>query len=66
MTYGTWKLTIWASWKHGEQRMTTLAPIMFLVDVDDTLLDNDFTQNGLRNHVKANDFGQAGNTWSNA
>jgi hypothetical protein len=46
--------------------MTTLGSIMFLVDVDDTLLENDYIQNGLRNHVEANDFEQAGDTWSNA
>jgi FMN phosphatase YigB (HAD superfamily) len=32
--------------------MTTLAPIVFLVDVDDTLLDNDRIQNDLRNHLE--------------
>jgi hypothetical protein len=32
--------------------MTTLAPIVFLVDVDNTLLDNDRIQNDLRNHLE--------------
>jgi FMN phosphatase YigB (HAD superfamily) len=32
--------------------MTTLAPIVFLVDVDDTLLDNDSIQNDLSNHLE--------------
>jgi len=30
----------------------TLAPIVFLVDVDNTLLDNDYIQNDLRNHLE--------------
>ena len=32
--------------------MTTLAPIVFLVDVDNTLLDNDYIQNDLRSHLE--------------
>jgi hypothetical protein len=40
--------------------------MMFLVDVDDTLLDNDYIQNDLRNRVEANDFRQTGNTVRNA
>src|SRR5215467_14732288 len=32
--------------------MRTLAPIVFLVDVDDTLLVNDYIQNDLRNHLE--------------
>jgi FMN phosphatase YigB (HAD superfamily) len=32
--------------------MTTFAPVVFLVDVDDTLLDNDHIQNDLRKHLE--------------
>ena len=32
--------------------MTTLVPIVFLVDVDNTLLDNDYIQNDLRSHLE--------------
>jgi FMN phosphatase YigB (HAD superfamily) len=32
--------------------MTTLAPIVFLVDIDNTLLDNDYIQNDLRSHLE--------------
>jgi len=32
--------------------MTTMAPVVFLVDVDDTLLENDRIQDDLRNHLE--------------
>jgi FMN phosphatase YigB (HAD superfamily) len=32
--------------------MTTFAPVVFLVDVDDTLLDNEHIQNDLRKHLE--------------
>ena len=32
--------------------MTAMAPIVFLVDVDDTLLENDRIQDDLRNHLE--------------
>ena len=36
----------------GGQSMSTTAPVVFLVDVDNTLLDNDAVLNDLRQHVE--------------
>ncbi len=38
--------------------MTTPNPIVFLVDVDDTLLDNDRIQDDLKRHIER-EFGAA-------
>src|ERR1043166_9691316 len=45
-------------WRNWTCRMTPLHPVVFLVDVDNTLLDNDAIQQELRDHLERT-FGRA-------